>query len=163
MDELLEVVDDGVQHLGRSFVSSVQVAPSKRASVVPINDSIWVEHGHHFEDEVFSQSLSLRVIGVCEEVEDSLHHPTSYTLPWVHSGTDDSSFLFLNITFRCNCDIITLVSSQSGAKSSDHTKFRFLGISLYSLEIVLKICKSVWVAIRKVNIIITVFKLIGKG
>ena len=38
--------------------SPIQVTSSQRTSVIPINDTIGVEHGDEFEDEVLSQEFS---------------------------------------------------------------------------------------------------------
>ena len=48
---------DRVGVLIASPVVPVEVPPSQGAAIVAHNDSVWVQHGHHFEDEGITKSL----------------------------------------------------------------------------------------------------------
>ena len=55
----LDVPIDWVQSLRRYLPPSVQILPSKRAPVVAIDDSIWIQHWHDLKHEILSKSLRL--------------------------------------------------------------------------------------------------------
>ena len=63
--ELLCVVNGGVQHFGRLLPSAVQVTPSKRAPVVPINHAIRIQHWDNLEDKMLAKKLSFQIVRVC--------------------------------------------------------------------------------------------------
>ena len=75
LNEPLGVENRGMQSFVRRLPPAVQVAASQAASVVAIDDTIWVQHRHNFEYEILAQQLGLIVIWVCQESETAAHHP----------------------------------------------------------------------------------------
>lgn len=78
VDHLLGVIDRGVEHFRWGLPSPIQIAPSQRASVVPVNDAVWVQHRDHLENKVLSKNLSLGNVSARKVVQGSFHHPGAY-------------------------------------------------------------------------------------
>ena len=64
-DQLLGVINRWMQFLMRYLPSSVQVATSKGAPVVPINNAVRIQHRDDFENELLSEQLGFIVFRVC--------------------------------------------------------------------------------------------------
>jgi len=58
----LGIIDGRMQQLGRVGPPSVEVDSKDVASVIPIDDTIWIKHRHNLKNEKFSQGLSLLTI-----------------------------------------------------------------------------------------------------
>jgi hypothetical protein len=63
-----------VQELRRVCPTTVQVHTQNVASVVPINNTIRVEHGYDFENEQLSKSLCLLAPKLKYKIDDALYH-----------------------------------------------------------------------------------------
>lgn len=57
--QLLRGEDGWMKHLARTLPAAVQVTAGQRASIIAIDDTVWVEHGHDLEYEVLAQVLGL--------------------------------------------------------------------------------------------------------
>jgi len=53
-----ECKDCRMDNFWRSFESTIQITSTQSTSVVPINNSIRIQHWHYFEDEVVSKYVS---------------------------------------------------------------------------------------------------------
>ena len=60
VEMVLCVENSGMEIANGVLPSSVQVNSEKRASVMPENDSIWVDHWNNLEDQILSKLLSFR-------------------------------------------------------------------------------------------------------
>ena len=58
-DELLCIVNSRMEVFVRSEPLSIEIYSEQRASVIAIDDSIWIKHWNDFEDEVPSQYTSI--------------------------------------------------------------------------------------------------------
>lgn len=72
-NKLLRVVDGRMKNFTWVFPPSVEIAAGQTAPVVPIDDSIWVEHWHNLEHKFVSQLIGLGIIAD-QKVYDTLHH-----------------------------------------------------------------------------------------
>ena len=63
-----------MQPLMRSLPTSIEITARQGASVVTIDDAIWIEHGYDLEDESVSEELGSFFIAH-QEVEYPIHHP----------------------------------------------------------------------------------------
>ena len=87
---------DRVKILRWNLPAPIQILTGEWASVVTVDDTIWIEHRHNFEDKIFSQGLRLRSIAH-EELNNTFHHPTCIWLSWVYSRWNEDSFLSLTL------------------------------------------------------------------
>jgi len=85
---LLEVEYLRMVYFGRVVPLLVEVVARDVAPVVPVDDSIRVEHGYDLEDEVLPQLLGFVVSGQ-QKLDDAVTDVAGDRLPWVYSGGDD--------------------------------------------------------------------------
>ena len=83
-DQLLRVVDSGVQNLGWIRPSSVQVRPRHVTPVVSNGDSIGIQHGNNLEYEGVSEQLGLPVGLLQEEFNGPMDHEGGITFARMH-------------------------------------------------------------------------------
>jgi len=106
-----------VQVLRRCLPAPIQVLSSERAPIVSVDDTVRIEHGNDFEDEVFAQGLRLGCVAH-QEIDHALHHPAGVRLARVDSGRNKDAFLGLAflavriLLFRSNCDVFAAVACQ---------------------------------------------------
>lgn len=74
----------GVKDSTWSLPSSVEVLTTQRATVVSINDAIWVENWHNFENEMIPQCFCLRSLAR-KKIKDTFHHPRGITFARMNS------------------------------------------------------------------------------
>ena len=91
-DQLFHSEIDWVKRFVGGFPSSVEILSCQRAPVVAVDDSVRVQNGHNFKDEVVSERPSLRRFAD-QIVNEALHHPTGIALPRMHPRTDENAFL----------------------------------------------------------------------
>ena len=91
-DQLLAVVNTGMQEFIRQKPFSVQITPNQRTAVVTINNTIRVQHGHHFKHKVLSKFNSNFVIRY-QELKRSIKHVTCLRFTRVYSRSEDYWFL----------------------------------------------------------------------
>ena len=146
------------------FPASVKVLPSKRASVVAIDNAIRVEHWYNFEDEILSQSLGFSSMAH-EELYDSFHHPACIRLAWVDTRRDEDASLCLTLLtmrvllLRSNRDVFTAVASECAAESASIHKVLREAIPFNPGQIVAQIRISIREAVGEVHLIIA----LGEG
>lgn len=68
MAQLLRGVNGWVQDFARSLPTAVKIAACKRATVIAVDNTVRIEHGHDLEDEILAQVLGLDRARVNEEV-----------------------------------------------------------------------------------------------
>lgn len=78
------------RYLGRTGIATIEVAAGQRASVVPLNHSVRVQHRHYFEDTGVPQSLGLRVVAQ-QELDSTLHHPGTDGLARMDTCSENDS------------------------------------------------------------------------
>ena len=64
-DQLLSMENSWVQDLTGVLPSPIKVASSKTASIVAIDDAIWIEHWYYFEDVVIKKNICLDLAESC--------------------------------------------------------------------------------------------------
>ena len=146
-DELLGVVNRGVQHLARVLPSSVQVAACQTAAVVTVDDSVWVEHGDDLEDELVSELASFSVVAD-QKVNGSLHHERGVGLTWVDPCADNHPLLLsvlLNGHSVGNRQVLTLVASYGSTQSVSRNVIQLL--CLDGVEILCQVGVGVWLRV----------------
>ena len=62
LDDLLSVVDGGMQVLGWLLPSAVEVDAEDARAIVSVDHAVRVEHWDHLHDKLFTDLLSLRVV-----------------------------------------------------------------------------------------------------
>ena len=95
-DDILGVVDWRMQVLVRLVPLPVQVTAEQGASIVAVDDSIRVEHGHNPEYEMASQLFSFGREQVSDKAVD---HVRGLRLSRMHSACDDHSLLLAMILY----------------------------------------------------------------
>ena len=70
LDQLLCMINSWMKFLIRVDPLTIEVHQTQVASIIANDDTIRVEHGHYFEDEIFSEDLGN--IGVAEQVLDDI-------------------------------------------------------------------------------------------
>ena len=71
--QLLDGADSGVNAEVRLHVPSVQVIARHARPIVPNYHTVWINHGHDFEDNALSKLFGL--VGVAQEaLDETLHH-----------------------------------------------------------------------------------------
>ena len=65
---------NGMKSLRCIFPATIQVLATQRASVISIDDAVWVQHWYNFEDEFLSEDSSLGSIAH-QELDKTFHHP----------------------------------------------------------------------------------------
>lgn len=85
-----------MQDSRRVLPAPVQVLPTETASVVTVDDAIWIQNGHYLEYEVVSQSLSLGRVA-SDEVNYAFHHPRAVGLARMDSSTNEYALLGLGL------------------------------------------------------------------
>ena len=102
---------------------TIKILSAQWATVIAINNSIWIHHWHYFEHKVVPESLSLWSI-THQKVDNTFHHPTCITLTWVHTSANEDTlfclcFLVVGVfVFWCNGKVFTSITRQSPAKST---------------------------------------------
>jgi len=84
-DESLSVINSWLDLLRRELPPSVEVTPCQRATIISIDDTIWVEHGYDLKYEVLPEYFCLFIVSIGKEVDDATHHPRSNCFSRVHS------------------------------------------------------------------------------
>ena len=97
LQQLLGVVNLWVQQLRGVRPSAVQVSANEVASVVAIDDTVWVEHGDDLKDELVSEHLGLLVVILKQKVNGSLDHETCVGLTRVHAACQEYCLLGVRI------------------------------------------------------------------
>ncbi len=134
LDEFLGVMDGRVEGEAGLFPPPVQVTACERAPVIPIHNSVWVQHWHYFEDEVISECLCLGGDRVRQEVNDPLHHPRPHALARVDSGSEDNPSLFLFSCCASDGEQLARVPSDSVAKGGAFSESLFSGVCVDGLQ-----------------------------
>ena len=89
----LDLLLDGFLHgpdgwlVDRAWVDviAIQVLRHCIEPIVATIDTIWVEHGHHFENEAIPQDLGLCALLVCQELPYAGQYKRGRCLSGVHS------------------------------------------------------------------------------
>ena len=152
-----------MEDLGRSLPSSVQITACERAPVISIDDPINIDHRNHFKHEIVPQDLSLRVIRICQKIQDSFHHPGSNRFSWVSPRSNNCSLLLDFTILRSNSQVVAFIPCKGGTEVSDNTEFGFLWVPLNGLEVVLQLCVGVRVTIGEIDFILIILKIVLKG
>lgn len=71
----------------RIDVKSIKILTENVHSVVPVENTVRVEHGDHFEYKVLSEEVSPRVVRQ-QKFKQTVESVACWRLPGVHSGTD---------------------------------------------------------------------------
>ena len=96
-DQFLEEKDLRMINFGRIRPFSVEIVPWNIRSIVSMNNSIRIHHGHNFEDEMLSQLFGFFIIGN-QKLYDSIADIRTDGLPRMNSCSyDDVSFIQLLI------------------------------------------------------------------
>lgn len=165
VDHLLGVVDRGVQHFRRGFPSSIQIAPGQRATIVSINDTVWVQHRDDFENKVLSKNLGFWNVRAREKVQCSLHHPGPDRLTRVDSGRQDHTFALghiLRVLLARDCEELKRVSCQRLAECLASRELRLDWVSHDLADILGQVREGVRVAVCKVDRIVFVLEVEGE-
>ena len=85
LDSFLHGPDRWLVDWARVDVVAIQVLRHCIESIVATIDTIWVEHGHHFEDEAVPQDLGLCALLVCQEFPYASQYKRGRSLTRVHS------------------------------------------------------------------------------
>ena len=88
LDQALCVEDGRMQCLVWRLPSSVKITSCQTTPIVPVDDTIGVEHRHDLEYEILTQHSSLDVVRIGQESQHTAHHPRAHRLTRVHSGRD---------------------------------------------------------------------------
>ncbi len=78
----------------------------KGTSVVAVDDTVRVEHGHNSEQKTAPQSNSDSIIAG-EKINDSMHHPRRVALPGMHSRADKQTSM-QDVSRRAVCNDYTM-------------------------------------------------------
>ena len=78
VDHLLGVVNSWMKDLRGRLPSTIQITTCQGASIVTVDDSVWVQHRDNFEDEVLSKNLGFWYFSTREVVNSTLHHPRAH-------------------------------------------------------------------------------------
>lgn len=89
-DQELRVVDSRMKEPVGLFPLSVEVTAEQGAPVVAVDDSIWIQHWHNSNDEVFPQ-----LVGLFREqvIDDSVKHVRGLRLARMHPTRDENGLL----------------------------------------------------------------------
>ena len=87
-EQTLGSVDGGVSFEVGVHVHAVEIHTSRVGSVVPAHHTVRVEQRYELEHKVLAQSLRARVVGVGDEVEESVEDVTGWRFARMHATTD---------------------------------------------------------------------------
>lgn len=62
LDDLLSVVDSGMQVLGWLLPSAVEVDAEDARAIVSVDHAVWIEHWDHLHDKLIANFFGLRVV-----------------------------------------------------------------------------------------------------
>lgn len=153
-DHLLRVVDCGMQDFGRLFPSSIQITPSQWASIITVDDAIWVQHWHNFENEILPQDFRLHICWICQEVQCALHHPWAHRFSRVNSGCQDNPLTLMHVLRvhpTSNCQILAFIPCKCFTEDFPLDKRRFSGIIRDLVQLLNLVCIGIRITISEVN------------
>ena len=168
LNQSLSVVYRWLQHFRRELPSSVQVAACQRASVVAVNDTVWVEHRHYLEREAAPKKFCLLVMRICKKAQYTAHHPWSHSFTWMYTCWDHDCRFLPRVTLLLGCVLLgdrQKIAVQSTERFAQNWAFQKLRPLLYTLNlrnILLQVFITVRKAIGEKYSIIVVFKVISE-
>ena len=144
---------DRVELLVGCLPTPIQILATQRASVVSVDDSIWVQDRDDLEDKRVSKGLSLCRVS-CQKIDDSFHHPRRIGFSRMHSGRYDDAFLGFGplavwvFVARGDDQVLALVAGQRTAQRCSVEEILARGILLNSGQVLLQVRISVRKAMR---------------
>lgn len=164
----LSIVNSGVEKLWRIWPSSVKVDSKRIASVVALDNPVWVQHRNYFKDKCFSQQLSFLVMLLQKKVYSSLNYERSVAFSRMDSWCQKYNLLvhigFMNIF--CDWYYKARVFVNCIAQFL-HFKVILEKVSLMLIllkeQVVFEIGKSVWLEVWEEDDIVIILKGIGEA
>lgn len=151
-----------------SFISTIQIRPTKRAPVVSINNTIRIKHWYNLKDELFSECSCLWS-AAHQELNKAFHHPGGIWFSRMNSCRNyDSLFShwFLAhwvLKYGCYSYLLTLIPCKCSTKSCPCEKISCIGIFFNSSKIILQIWVCIGETVCKINLVIIMLKYVSKS
>lgn len=97
----------------RVFPLPVQIVAVKVASRIAHNNSIWIQHGDYFDNEILQQIISaLEPLETCKSIKDTLDNKRASCFHGVCSGSDKNDFLSGLIVLGRNRNNINTITQR---------------------------------------------------
>ena len=71
---------------GRVDIVPIEILSQGVQPEVPTVHPVWVEHGHHFEDKLVSEDLTLLTLFVREHAPDAVENEAGWSFTWMDSA-----------------------------------------------------------------------------
>lgn len=91
-DLIFDEVNFRIEIFRRSFPPSVEVTTYQRTSVIPVDDTIWIDHGKNLEDKGTPQCTCLSFFRE-QKPNQVMNYPTGDCFPWMCPCQDDDDLL----------------------------------------------------------------------
>jgi len=101
--QLLHRVDRGMISMMTIAISSVKVCSCERASIISVNNTVWIKHRNNFEYIGLSKRLCLFAIRD-KKVDKAVHNERRVCFAWMHASRDnDAGLASALLMVRCTC------------------------------------------------------------
>jgi len=160
----LDLPDDGEDGFHGALPASVQICACQRAPVVSINNAVDVDHGHNFDDKLFSKNTCLRCVRK-QKVNRTFHHVACITFTRVNPGTEKHSLSFqlaLRGSLPRDRQVLALVSCQRSTQRVSCYELGLLFIFLNLLKISHQVTVGIREAVREVDGVPIVLEIVSE-
>lgn len=144
---------------------SIEIDSQYVATVISIDHTIGVQHGHYFEHELFSQGLCFFASWLEQKVYDTLHHERGVGFTRVHTPRHEYHLLIrwylvhiIGDSQYIACVALDGLAQFLNLECVFHGSQTFISLFLQGKYVVLEIGVRVGLEVRKEHDVIVVFK-----